>query len=136
MAKRKDIFDTLSNEILDSDIFKDVFKGIAPPITNVKNFPACAVVITKENKDFMNMSCNDLEVEMDVSLFIYNYHYKGDYSDILGDLIDQTQDVLRNSTDLQKLTISVLPAEIYNDGGILYPYAMGEIKLKIKYIEN
>ena len=132
MSKRKDIFDKIVDIVKHDDDFKQIFVNVAPTWANVRMFPACAVIMDKEEIEIKEYNCST-DRELSIIILIYNKHSNNDYSDILSDLLDNLESKLKDNDDLKDLTTITYPESISQDGGILHPYTMAEMVFKVKY---
>jgi len=132
MAKRSEIFNKIVSVVKDSDKFKEVYAGVAPTWSNIRMFPACAILIDREDNTPRDYTCV-LDREVKVLFLIYEKYKTNEYGDKVGDLLEDLEDVLNSSDELQSLTTYYYPESVLQDGGILYPFTMAELKLNIQY---
>jgi hypothetical protein len=133
MAKRKNILDKLYDIAKNIDSLKVVYQGVAPAWGNVRQFPACAIILDKEVSALQNYAC-DTRRKMNVLFIIYHKHSNNDYDDILSPVIDSLENAIQTNTDLKDLTVISYVKQITLDGGILHPYAIAEVDLEIEYL--
>ena len=70
---------------------------------------------------------------MKVLILIYAKYTTNEYGDKTGDLIEQVEEALNNDDDLKSLTTYYHTESILQDGGIMYPFTMAEIKYSVEY---
>jgi hypothetical protein len=133
MAKRKDILDKLYDIVKNTDSLKAAYRGVAPAWGNVRQFPACAMILDKEVSVLQNYAC-DTRRTMGIMFVIYHKHTNNNYDDILSPIIDSLENNLMTNDDLKNLTVISRVKQITLDGGILHPYALAEVDLEVEYL--
>ncbi len=130
---RRRIVDSIADDLAADGAFKKVYKNIVPVWTQVKSFPAVAVIYESEQKDLENMSSRACYYDGIVQVYIYNKQPKTRYDDILTDLIDVVYKILEDNQVLCCEVISSDVASMKREGGLIHPYAVAEIKVVVRY---
>lgn len=130
---RRRIIDSLAEDFSASGSFKRVYKNIVPVWTQVKSFPAIAVIYESEEKQLDNQSSRSCYYVGEVNVFIYNKQSKTKFDDILTDLIDEVYTIIE---DNQVLCCEVIDSDVTRmkrEGGMIHPYAVAQIKIRVRY---
>jgi len=130
---RKWILDRLYTIVKNTNNFKVGYKGVAPPITAVNQYPAFAVVFDKENRERKNISSCVFQSELRLSIIIYNQGRNGVFEDIMSDLIESVEDAINKDDELQTKLIDIYVDKIVQDGGLIHPKALAELQVSAFY---
>jgi len=130
---RKEIVDSLVEDLEGSGAFKKVYKNIVPVWTQVKSMPAAAVIYEEEKKDPDNISNRNCYYVGIVNIVLYNKQSKNSYEDILSDLIDLVYQIINDNEFLCYKVIDSSVASMKRDGGIAHPYSIAQIKVEVRY---
>jgi hypothetical protein len=130
---RKRVVDTLVADLEASGLFKRVYKNVVPVWTQVKSFPAVAVIYESEEKELENSSSRSCYYNGIVNVYIYNKQAKNKFEDILTDLIDEVYTIIENNNVLCCEVISSDVARMKREGGLIHPYSVAEVKIVVRY---
>jgi len=132
---RKEILNALETALVNSNLFKKVYKGVLPPLPSVNSFPAIAIAIDKERRERVNIPGCQFQSELNIIGIIYNRVSKTTYDDVLSDLIYGVENVIQSDVTLNDLVIDIYVKEIVQDGGLLHPYQLAELHI-VAYFRN
>ena len=134
MSTRKEILDTLVEEIKKENIFKDVYVGVIPAWAYIKNTPSIAIAIDKEERQRHEIPGYKFQNNLQIVLMIYNEGKNGEYEDIISDLVEKVEDIINYSKPLQDMVVDIYVSQVKHDGGILHPKALAEIEVQVSYL--
>jgi len=133
MAKRKDILNELKFSLENLGLFKDIYIGKAPEPNQIQNFPACAIVFDDEIRDDKEIYSNCYTKYLHIDILLYNKQKNVKYyEDVLSDIIEQVDEELFNFTTQDVFDSFVFKIE--NSKGLILPYQVALLKLRVKYI--
>jgi hypothetical protein len=130
---RREIVDSLVEDLKASGVFESVYKNIVPVWTQVKQFPAVAVIYEAEQKDPENITTRACYYIGTLSIYIYNKQPKNQFEDILSDLIDTVYKVIDDNKVLCCEVLSSDVTSMKRESGMIHPFAMAEIKVQVRY---
>ena len=132
---RKEITDTIYDEIVGLGIFKKTYKNIVPMWAKIPSFPAVAVIYDSETVERYNNNHKAI-ANGKVGIYIYNHQSPSEYEDNLSEFIDEVQKVIEENKFLSCNLVECIVSEIKRDGGIIHPYSMAQIIVSVKYIKT
>ena len=133
---RIEIIDDIITAINNTAQFKKTYKNIVPVWTDVKQFPACAVMYESEEKQRDNLTNSKAYYIGKIGIFIYNKQSKTSYKDNLSDLIEEVYSVIEDIRWLKYKVVDATVSQMKRDGGIIHPYSMANIIVEIKYLKK
>jgi hypothetical protein len=133
MSIRNDVVDYLIEDLKGTGEFKKVYKNIVPVWSQVKSFPAVAVIYESEEKESDSISSKSCYYVGTVKIYIYNKQTKTKFDDILTDLIDTVYKVVEENDLLCNYVVSSDIASMKREGGLIHPYAVAEIQILVRY---
>ena len=133
---KKEIIEDILMEIENTSEFKKTYKNIVPIWTDVKQFPACAVMYESEEKERDNITNSKAYYVGKIGIFVFNKQSKTSYEDILSDLIEEIYSVIENIRWTKHKIIDATVSQMKRDGGIVHPYAIANIIVEIRYIKS
>jgi len=131
---RREIVDNIVKVLIDSGKFKKVYKNILPNIEKIAVFPTAAVVYEREKVMREFISGKTMRYEADIIIPIVNKHKNSNLDDVLTDLIDTIQDGILSDKWIICNTVDCWVEETERDGGTLYPLAIAQVVVKVRYI--
>ena len=131
---RRNIVDNIVRVLVDSGKFKKVYKNILPNIEKIAVFPTAAVVYEREKVMREFISGKTMRYEADIIIPIVNKHKNSNLDDVLTDLIDIIQDGILSDKWIVCNTVDCWVEETERDGGTLYPLAIAQVVVKVRYI--
>jgi len=136
MSIRQDSVEELAADFAASPSFKHVYKNIVPVWTKVNNTPSVAILYSEEYADRDSLTSNKIKYNGTILVYIYNKQSSAKYEDILSDLIEEAQTIVMENTYLQCNTVECIVSELKKDGGTVHPWAIAQLKIRIKYIHR
>ena len=133
---RIEIIDDIVTAINNTAQFKKTYKNIVPVWTDVKQFPACAVMYESEEKQRDNLTNSKAYYIGKIGIFIYNKQSKTSYKDNLSDLIEEVYSIIEGVRWLKYKVVDATVSQMKRDGGIIHPYSMANIIVEIKYLKK
>jgi hypothetical protein len=130
---RREIVEAIVEGLEDSGEFKRVYKNVGLHWSQIREFPAAAVIYESEEKDLDNSTNRSNYFKGNVQIILYNKQPKTSYDDILTDLIDETYKVIDDSEFLRCNTISTDASSFKRDGGLAWPYAVAVLDLEVRF---
>jgi len=130
---RREIVDTLYDELNATNKFKQSYKNVIPAVAIVKRHPAFAVAVDTETRSKSDLAGCRFENELTLIVMLYQQNRSHDFEDRISDLIDVVEDVVKNSQKLNDMVIDIWVSKITQDGGILHPNYVAEIEVKAIY---
>lgn len=136
MNIKKELVDDLTDKLKATNNYKSTYKNIVPIWTNIKRFPAFAVLYESEEKTRDNLTNRKAYYKGYISVFIFNKQALNQYEDILSDYIEDVyaavEDMRWNKYNIIDATVSSMKRE----GGIVHPFSIAKIDIEVKYIKQ
>jgi len=133
MSFRIEVIDALEQDLIDSGLFKKIYKNVGVHWTQVRNFPAISIIYEQEQKIDDNMTRSGCKYEGLISFVVYNTQARDHYEDNLSDLIDAVYTIIRDNEYLRCNALTYDDIYFKRDGGTAHPYSVALITLKVKY---
>lgn len=133
---RIEIVDALVDDIERTRKFRRVMKNNIPVWSEVKDFPAIGIVYESDMIDRANLVNHKTFVLATIPIYIYNKQKGSDVEDNLSELVEVVQKVVETNTFLRNSTIEAMVTDFKRDGGMLMPYSVAQMILKVKYIKS
>lgn len=130
---REEIVDSLVTDLEGSGVFKRVYKNLGLHWSQIKEFPAAAVIYESEEKELDNLSSRACYYKGVIQIAVYNKQPKNKYDDILSELIDEVYRVIENNEILCCKVVRADVAGFKRDGGIAHPHAVALISVYVRY---
>jgi len=131
---RREIVDNIVRVLTDSKMFKKVYKNILPPLEKIVSFPTAAVVYEREKILREFISGNSFRYEAEIVIPVVNKFKTNQMDDILTDLIDTIQNGVLTDKWIICNTVDCWVEETERDGGTVYPLAVAQVVVKVRYI--
>jgi len=133
---RIEIIDSIITDLERTKKFKKIFKNSIPVWTDVKDFPSIGVVYESEMTERHNLNNAKAMILATIPIYIYNKQRGSDVEDNLSELVEIVQKVIETNTLLKTKTIEAMVTDFKRDGGMLMPYSVAQLILKVKYIKS
>jgi len=133
MSVREDIVNSLLEDLKATGEFKKLYKNVVPVWSQVKMFPAVAVIYEMEEKESDSSSSRSCYYKGTIKVYLYNKQPKTKYDDILSSLIDVVYKVVEENDMLCNFVISADVARMKREGGLVHPYAIAELQIDVRY---
>ena len=133
---KKELIEEIITKINETQKFKKIYKNIVPVWTDIRQFPACAVMYESEEKERNNITNSKAYYIGNIGIFVFSKQSKTTYEDILSDLIETVYDVIENIRWTKHKIIDATVSKMKRDGGIVHPYAVANIVVEIRYIKS
>ena len=104
--------------------------------TDVKDFPAVGLVYETDQMERNNLVNSKAYVIATIPICIYNKQKTSDYDDNLSEYVEIVQKVIETNEFLRNNTIEAIVSDFKRDGGMLLPYSVAQLTLKVKYIKR
>lgn len=133
---RLDIINAVVSDLERTKKFRKVYKNIIPMWTDVKDFPAVGLVYETDQMERNNLVNSKAYVIATIPICIYNKQKTSDYDDNLSEYVEIVQKVIETNEFLRNNTIEAIVSDFKRDGGMLLPYSVAQLTLKVKYIKR
>lgn len=133
---RLDIINAVVSDLERTKKFRKIYKNIIPMWTDVKDFPAVGLVYETDQMERNNLVNSKAYVIATIPICIYNKQKTSDYDDNLSEYVEIVQKVIETSEFLRNNTIEAIVSDFKRDGGMLLPYSVAQLTLKVKYIKR
>lgn len=133
---RLEIINAVVSDLERTKKFKKIYKNIIPMWTDVKDFPAVGLVYETDQMERNNLVNSKAYVIATIPICIYNKQKTSDYDDNLSEYVEIVQKVIETNEFLRNNTIEAIVSDFKRDGGMLLPYSVAQLTLKVKYIKR
>ena len=133
---RLEIINAVVSDLERTKKFKKIYKNIIPMWTDVKDFPAVGLVYETDQMERNNLVNSKAYVIATIPICIYNKQKASDYDDNLSEYVEIVQKVIETNEFLRNNTIEAIVSDFKRDGGMLLPYSVAQLTLKVKYIKR
>lgn len=133
---RIEIINSVVEDLERTKKFKRIYGNNIPMWTDVKDFPTVALVYESDMMDRDNLVNSKAIVNAIIPVYIYNKQRTSDYEDNLSELVELVQKTIENNVFLRTNTIESIITDFKRDGGMLHPYSVAQLNLKVKYIKR
>lgn len=133
---RLDIINAVVSDLERTKKFRKIYKNIIPMWTDVKDFPAVGLVYETDQMERNNLVNSKAYVIATIPICIYNKQKTSDYDDNLSEYVEIVQKVIETNEFLRNNTIEAIVSDFKRDGGMLLPYSVAQLTLKVKYIKR
>jgi hypothetical protein len=133
---RIEMITKLIDDLQQTRQFKKLYNNIIPAWSDVNQFPAVAVLYEKDNKSRENMSNGKVKVDATIPIYIYNRQKNLESKDTLSELVEIVESVVENNEFLRCNTIESIITDFKRDGGLIMPYSVAQLVLKVTYIKK
>ena len=133
---RLEIINAVVSDLERTKKFRKIYKNIIPMWTDVKDFPAVGLVYETDQMERNNLVNSKAYVIATIPICIYNKQKTSDYDDNLSEYVEIVQKVIETNEFLRNNTIEAIVSDFKRDGGMLLPYSVAQLTLKVKYIKR
>jgi hypothetical protein len=133
---RIEIIESLIADLERTKKFRKIYKNTIPMWNEVKDFPAVGVVYESDQMDRSNLVNSKAFTLATIPIFVYNKQRGSDVEDNLSELVEVVQKVVESNQLLKTQTIEAMITDFKRDGGMLMPYSVAQLILKVKYIKR
>jgi hypothetical protein len=133
---RIEVIDAICTDLEKTRKFKKIFKNSIPVWTDIKEFPAIAVVYESDTANRENLTNSKAFISANLPIYIYNKQRGSDTDDNLSDLVEVAQGVIEANTYVKTNCVEGMITSFKRDGGLLLPYSIAQLLLQIKYIKR
>lgn len=126
MSKRTEILIAIRNYLNSLNIFKKVYTA-ATDLTKENSFPIAWVFVDTET--FPDSTLQKTFRELTVLIRLCTKTAVGD--DQINEVIDKVIEVLQKNYTLGGKCVDLRLVNVDTDGGVMYPYSIGDINLKV-----
>ncbi len=133
---KKEIVEKLIENLNNTGQFKQIFKNIVPVWTNVKRFPAVAVMYEGEEKERDNLTNSKAYYVGNISVYVFNKQGRNDYEDILSDYIELVYSAVEQIRWQPMGVVDMTVSSMKREGGVVHPYAIARIDIEVRYIKR
>lgn len=133
---RIEVIDAICTDLEKTKKFKKVYKNTIPIWTDIKEFPAIALVYEKDVASRENLTNSKAFISADIPVYIYNKQRGSDTSDNLSDLVETAQGVIEANNFVRTECVEGMITSFKRDGGSLMPYSIAQLLLQIRYIKR
>lgn len=132
---RVKLVEEIATAIHSRGLFKLVYKNIVPNWTQVPAFPAIGIVYDSDISTSATTG-SSITVEANIVILIYQHQSNDDYSDKLSSLVDEVEKIICSNKFVICSTINSGVSSFKRDGGILMPFSVAQLTLKVSYRKN
>jgi hypothetical protein len=133
---RTEVIDAICVDLENTRQFKKVYKNIIPVWTDIKEFPAIAIVYESDTVNRENLTNSKAFISANIPIYIYNKQRGSNTEDNLSDLVEVTQGVIEANTYIKTNCVEGMITSFKRDGGLLMPYSIAQLQLQIRYIKR
>lgn len=129
------LVEEIATAVHNSGLFKLVYKNIVPNWTQVPVFPAIGIVYDSDLSSGVTMG-SSINVEANIVILIYQQQENNNYEDKLSKLVDEVENIVCNNAFINCNTLTNNIVSFKRDGGILMPFSVAQLTLKVTYRKN
>jgi hypothetical protein len=133
---KKELVEDIIQNLKETNKFKSFYKNTVPVWTNIRRFPAIAVLYESEEKVRDNLTNRKAYYIGHIAVFIFNKQAPNKYDDILSDYIELVYSVIENIRWHKYNIVDATVSSMKREGGIVHPYAIAKIDIEVRYIKE